>query len=50
MKNNLLKYCSTAAYLFSIFVMFAGVQPGDNTTDGYMESADPAAAPIDNYV
>jgi hypothetical protein len=50
MKNNLLKYYITAAYLCSTFVAFAAVAPGDNTADGSLESTDAAAAPIDNYV
>ena len=50
MKNNVLKYYITAAYLFSTLVMFA--QPGDGngqTGDGSLEGAD-APAPIDDYV
>jgi hypothetical protein len=50
MKNNLLKYYITAAYLCSTFVAFAAVAPGDNTADGSLESTDAVAAPIDNYV
>jgi len=51
MKNNLLKYYVTAAYLCSTFVAFAAVAPGDDTADGSLESVDAAAAaPIDNYV
>ena len=50
MKNNLLKYYTTVAYLCSTFVMFAADAPGDDTAGGSLESADAVAAPIDNYV
>ena len=51
MKNNLLKYYTTAFYLCSTFVLFA--QPGTNDTGDALE--DPAGdttpgAPIDDYV
>jgi hypothetical protein len=52
MKNNLLKYYIAAFYLCSTFAAFAAETPGDNTSDGSLESTDAAAAPlpIDNYV
>jgi hypothetical protein len=48
MKNTLLKYYIAAFYLCSTFVTFA--QPGGNDTGGGLEDADPAPAPIDDYV
>ena len=50
MKNNLLKYYIAAAYLCSTFLMFAAVEPGDNTADGSLGNNDALATPIDNYV
>jgi hypothetical protein len=50
MKNNLLKYYIAAAYLCSTFVMFAAVEPGDNTADGSLDNNDALAAPINDYV
>jgi hypothetical protein len=45
MKNNLLKYYITAAYLCSTFVMFAE-DPGAGGVGG----DEPVLAPIDDYV
>jgi hypothetical protein len=48
MKNNVLKYYITAAFLCSTFVMVA--QPGDGSNGDPLEGSDTVGAPIDGYV
>lgn len=49
MKNNIVKFYSTAVFFLSTMVLFA--QPGteDNGGTGNLEQTDPQA-PIDNYL